>query len=48
VRKYPDIKIFRFGLMTYLEPLDWVDADDGYIGEGPEKVRCPNCVTVLK
>ena len=44
--KYPDITIFRSGLMTYLEPLERVEADNGYIGEAPEKVRCPKCVTV--
>ena len=32
--------------MTYLEPLEWVKADDGYIGEAPERIRCPKCVTV--
>ena len=44
--KYPDITIFRSGLMTYLQPLEWVEADDGYIGEAPEKVRCTKCVIV--
>ena len=37
--KYPDIIIFQPGLMTYLEPLERAEADHGYIGEAPEKVR---------
>ena len=31
--------------MTYLEEFERVEADDGYIGEAPLKVRCPKCIT---
>jgi hypothetical protein len=41
----PDLEIFRSGLMTYLEEFERVEADDGYIGEAPLKVRCPKCIT---
>ena len=40
-----DLEIFRSGLMTYLEEFERVEADDGYIGEAPLKVRCPKCIT---
>ena len=33
-------------LVTFLEPFERVEADDGYVGEAPLKVRCPRCVTV--
>ena len=41
----PDLEIFRSSLMTYLEEFERVEADDGYIGEAPLKVRCPKCIT---
>ena len=40
-----DLEIFRSGLMTYLEEFERVEANDGYIGEAPLKVRCPKCIT---
>ena len=44
--KYGDLEIFRSALMSYLEDFERVEADDGYIGEAPEKVRCP-CVSLF-
>jgi hypothetical protein len=44
--EWNDIEIFRMSLMTFLEPYERVEADDGYLGEAPLKVRCPKCVTV--
>ena len=38
---WPDIKIFRDSLITFLEDGERVEADDGYIGEAPDKVKCP-------
>lgn len=43
---HADVEIFRSCLVTYLEPFERVEADDGYIAEAPERVRCPKCVTV--
>ena len=42
---WPDLEIFRKALITYLEPFERVEADDGYIGEAPQKVRCPKSIT---
>jgi hypothetical protein len=39
--KYPDIKIFRSCLAHWLDPSERVEADDGYIGEAPQRVKCP-------
>jgi len=39
--KWPDITIFRHGLMHHLDPNERVEADDGYVGEHPRKVKCP-------
>ena len=39
--KYPDIKIFRSCLARWLDPSERVEADDGYIGEAPQRVKCP-------
>ena len=36
-----DISIFRDALMTCLEEKERVEADDGYIGEHPRRVKCP-------
>jgi hypothetical protein len=44
--KYGDLEIFGSALMSYLKDFERVEADDGYIGEAPEKVRCPMCITV--
>ena len=39
--KWPDIKIFRDSLIFHLDENERVEADDGYIGEAPAKVKCP-------
>ena len=44
--RWNDLEIFRSSLMTFLEPFERVEADDGYLGEAPLKVRCPKCITV--
>ena len=36
-----DIKIFRNALMTELVPNERVEADDGYVGEHPQHIKCP-------
>ena len=36
-----DIKIFRNALMSMLSP---VEADDGYVGEAPQHVKCPKSI----
>ncbi len=43
--KYTDIEIFRLGLAHWLEEFKRVEADDGYIGEAPHKVKCPGCMS---
>ena len=43
---YNDLDIFRLSLATFLEPFERVEADDGYAGEAPLKVKCPSCITV--
>ena len=40
-----DILIFRDSLMTYLAPGERVEADDGYVGESPQYVKCPASFT---
>ena len=43
-----DISIFRKGgLIDELEPFERVEADDGYIGEAPQYVRCPKSIEFL-
>lgn len=39
--KWNDIKIFRDSLMSHLAPFERVEADDGYLGEHPQHVKCP-------
>ena len=39
-----DLEIFRNSLLTYLDPFERVEADDGYIGEAPLRVHFPGCV----
>lgn len=39
--KWNDISIFRNSLSTFLAPNERVEADDGYVGDSPEKVKCP-------
>ena len=41
--KYVDVEIFRRGLAHWLDKNERVEADDGYIGEAPQKVKCPGC-----
>ena len=36
-----DIKVFRDSLLSHLEPNERVEADDGYIGEHPQHIKCP-------
>ena len=36
-----DLQIFRNSLMSHLEPGERVEADDGYIGEHPQHIKCP-------
>jgi DDE superfamily endonuclease len=38
---YHDITIFRTSLLSHLDRGERVEADDGYIGEAPEHVKCP-------
>ena len=38
---WPDIKVFRDSLLSHLEPNERVEADDGYIGEHPARIKCP-------
>lgn len=42
---WPDVEIFRASLVSFLDPYERVEADDGYIGEAPLRVMCPGCVT---
>ncbi len=39
----PDITIFRNCLSHHLDPFERVEADDGYVGEAPRRVKCPAC-----
>jgi DDE superfamily endonuclease len=36
-----DIKIFREALISHLDENERVEADDGYIGEAPQYIKCP-------
>ena len=45
--RYNDIMIFRHALKDFLEENERVDADDGYLGEAPLKVKCPNASQTL-
>ena len=38
---WPDISIFRNSLLSCLGKDERVEADDGYVGEAPEFVKCP-------
>jgi len=38
---WPDIKIFRHCLRTFLEPNERVEADNGYIGDDPVVCKTP-------
>ena len=37
--------IFREALATWLEPGEQVEADDGYVGEAPLRVKCLKSMT---
>jgi hypothetical protein len=39
--RWPDIENFRDALVHHLGKNERVEADDGYIGEAPGKVKCP-------
>jgi DDE superfamily endonuclease len=41
----PDISIFRSSLLSHLGNNERVEADDGYIGESPQHVKCPKSFT---
>ena len=43
--KYPDIKLFCSGLAHWLDEFKRVETDNGYIGEAPQKVKCPGCAS---
>jgi hypothetical protein len=43
-----DISIFRDSLVSNLEPNERVEADDGYLGEHPQHVKCPAGIGNLK
>jgi hypothetical protein len=43
--KYTDIKIFCRGLAHWLDEHERVEADNGYIGEAPQKVKFPGCAS---
>jgi hypothetical protein len=42
---FNDITIFRHSLLSNLATNERVEADDGYIGEAPQYVKCPKCIT---
>lgn len=44
-KKWPDINIFRCSLKSYLEEGERVEADDGYVGEAPCRVKCPKSIS---
>ena len=39
--EYNDLDIFRDSLMHMLDQYERVEADDGYVGEHPQKIKCP-------
>jgi hypothetical protein len=42
---YNDNMILRHALKDHLGPGERVEADDGYMGEAPDKVKYPKCVS---
>ncbi len=44
--EWNDLEIFRSSLMTWFHPFKRVEADDGYDGEAPLRVKCPNSIAV--
>ena len=45
--KYHDVESFRLGLVHWLDEFERVEADDGYIREAPQKVKCSGCTSNL-
>lgn len=45
---YNDLDIFREGLLTWLEPGERCEGDDGYNGEAPLRIKCPASITEPK
>ena len=43
--EWPDINIFWDALIHYLDDNEHVEADNGYQGEAPTHVKCPNMFT---
>ena len=43
--KYPDIEIFCSGLAHWLDEFERAEAENGFIGEAPQKVKCPGCAS---
>lgn len=43
--RWSDINIFRNGIIHHLDKNERVEADDGYIGESPRYIKCPQGVT---
>lgn len=41
---WPDIVCFRYALKHMLDDGEWVEADDGYVGEDPATVKVPGSV----
>ena len=39
-----DLDIFREALVTWLDPYERVEADDGYSAEAPLRVKCPESI----
>ena len=39
-----DISVFRNALLSELDEGERVEADDGYVGESPEYVKCPRSI----
>ena len=44
--EYNDLDIFCASLESHLKAFEQVEADDGYLGGAPLKVKCPNCLTI--
>ncbi len=41
-----NLDIFCTSLATFLELFERMEADDGYVGEAPLRVKCPASVTI--
>ena len=42
---WPDINIFRNALRSELDDGERVEADDGYVGDAPQHVKCPKSIS---